>query len=457
MKIIVVGLGFGDECKGTFTDFISAYFGIDTVVRYNGGCQAAHNVYVGSIHHVFCQFGSATLNNAKTILSEYVYIEPLRLLNEAHFLIKKGFTDIFDRLYVSEDCVIVTPVHRLICCLKELSQSQPKGSVGVGIGETVVDHQKGYCLKVKDLTNLKQARLILNATWARKIDLAQQLLESNPDNQEMKDLFQQFIESESVDKTIMIYMELIQKLSKNILTNEAILDLINYNDVIFEGTQGTLIDPNYGFFPHVTRTSCTIKNAKKQIQGQSHSIGLIRAYLTRHGPGPFPTESDLGISEENNSYTPWQKDVRFGWLDLLLLRYALNVNQEIDSIGFGCVDKLANLDQIKVCTHYYYHGKDLDSAHRCFDFESCNPRTLLNLKVQHSNSELMAILPDCIPVYQSFPSWPEISVLTKADDLPKELKEYINYIEEQVCVPISIISYGPDRQQKLFLREIDTQ
>ncbi len=451
MKIVIVGLGNGDETKGSIVDFLSAHFDINYVVRYNGGCQAAHNVYSGLIHHIFSQFGSGTLNNTKTILSKYMLIEPIRLLNEADVLIQKGFDDVLSQLYISENCVITTPVHRLIGCLKELSRKKPNGSVGLGIGETIADYQKGMALKIKDLLDPKQATFLLNGIWATKIDLAEQLIDSNPDNQAMKEFLENFNQTKNVKNTIGIYLELINKVSDHILTDQAISDLINQNDVIFEGAQGTLLDPNYGFFPHVTKTICTTQNAKDLIQNQSsHSIGLIRAYGTRHGLGPFPTEADLGISEENNTFNQWQKDFRLGWLDLVMLRYALSV-QKIDSIGLTCVDKLNYLDQIKVCTHYCYQGQDLESAHNCFDFDSDHPENLLNLKIQHPKSEILAVLADCIPIYQIFPSWKELSVL-KADDLPSELSEYINFIEEQ-SVPISLISYGPDRKQKLFLKE----
>jgi len=451
MKLIVVGLGFGDEGKGSTTDYLSSAFDIDTVARYNGGCQAAHNVYANSIHHLFSQFGSATLNQAKTILTKYMLVEPIRFLNEADVLIQEGFNNIFDQIYVSEECVITTPVHRLICCLKELSRNQPKGTVGLGIGETVADINRGSFLKVKDLVDPNQAKFILNGMWVSKIDIAEQLIESHPDNKEMQELFQSFKQVKSVETTMNIYLDWYEKIFKNILSDEVIFDFINQNDIIFEGSQGTLIDQSSGFSPYITRTNCTISNAKSLVKGSVHSIGLTRAYFTRHGPGPFPTESELNITEENNSFSFWQKGFRFGWLDMVLLKYSLAINREIDSIGLTCVDKLFNFDQIKVCTHYHYQGSNLDLAHQYFDFDSNHPRDMLNLKTT-PKPEILSILSDCIPVYRNFYSWKEFSTLTNLGDLPKELKEYINYIEEQTCVPISLISYGPDRQQKLLIK-----
>lgn len=454
MHLIVNGLLWGDETKGSVTDFLSTHYGIETVVRYNGSCQAAHNVHIGSLHHTFSQFGSATFNNAKTILSKYILVDPFRLLNEADVLTSKGVNNALNRLIISENCVIVTPIHGLICQLKELSRSQRNGSVGVGVGEAVADSQRGQVLRVKDLFDPKQASFVFKGLWASKIDLAEQLVETNPNNQKMASLLEYFLKSNPVEAILSVYNEFISKLSKQIVSDQAILDLIEQNSTIFEGAQGTLLDQTHGFFPFVTRSDSTIVNAKSLLNDSFHAIGLVRAYGTRHGSGPFPTETNLGIEDLDNRLHPWQGEFRFGWLDLVLLRYAIRINQGIDSIGLTCVDQLANHNDIKICTQYYYEGDDLESAHRCFDFDPDNPRKLLDLKVPFSQSDILAVLANITPVYRDFSPWQQLFNLNNPGDLPRELKKYINFIEEQLSVPISLISYGADRQQKLFLKKI---
>ncbi len=454
MHLVVIGLLWGDETKGSITDFLSTHYGIETVVRYNGGCQAAHNVHIGCLHHTFSQFGSATFNNAKTILSKFILIDPIRLLKEAEALTAKGVVDVLNRLVISENCVVATPVHGLICQLKELSRSQRNGSVGLGVGEAVADSQRGLALKVKDLFDPKQASFVFKGIWASKIDQAEQLVEANPNNHEMADLLQHFLESNSREVILSVYNEFISKLSRQVVSDQTILDLIEQNSTIFEGAQGTLLDQTYGFFPFVTRSNSTIVNTKSLFNGSFHTIGLTRAYGTRHGMGPFPTETTLRIEDLNNRTNPWQGEFRFGWLDLVLLRYAIRVNQGIDSIGLTCVDHLTNYNNIKICTSYYYEGDDLESAHRCFDFDPDNPRRLLNLKIPFLQTDILAVLANITPVYRDFSPWQQLFSPNYPGDLPRELKKYINFIEEQLSVPVSLISYGPDRQQKLFLKRI---
>jgi len=454
MKIIVNGLGFGDECKGSMVDFLSHALNINTVVRYNGGCQAAHNVDVGPIHHTFAQFGSATLNNGQTILSKFMLVDPIRLLSEADVLISKGITDALNRLTISENCIIITPLHRLVGQLKELSRSQRHGSCGYGVGEAVADGKHRLSLRMKDLLDRERTKYILEGMFAEKIDLAEQLVGINPDNQEMAEMLKTFLQKNSVENITAAYHDFAQEFLGQIVSDEVISDLLRKNQIIFEGAQGTLLDQTHGFFPYVTRSNCTIENAKNMIDGQFHSIGLVRAYFTRHGNGPFPTESELNLTDKDNYFGPWQGNFRSGWLDLVLLRYAIAVNNGINSMGLTCVDKLINQNQIKVCTHYYYSGNNLDLAHDCFEFDPKNPRNLLNLKMSHLKSKILTVLSECTPIYQNFSAWRKFLDPDTPDDLPMELKKYINFIEEQTSVPISLISYGPDRQQKLFLKKI---
>jgi adenylosuccinate synthase len=340
--IAVAGLGFGDEGKGSVTDYLCRKYDIKHVIRYNGGAQAAHNVVTKDQHHTFAQFGAGSfLPSVFTHLSKYMIVNPGALLNEATDL---PYNPLF-RLSVDREALVTTPVHILLNKKREQDRgNQRHGSCGMGIGETVkynIDYPD-LSLRVKDL---QTKNILLN-----KVRIQNEIVKNNFDiccTEEEIDYFiercQQFIES-GLHITDSAYL-------RHVFEHQQ-------ENILFEGAQGVLLDENVGFTPYNTWTDTTFNNVYSLLEEANYDdpikkLGLLRVYPTRHGPGPFPTESDKLdhiYSDDHNVTGTWQGKLRTGYFDLQLMFYALRAsniikdNSKIDpdfSLGFTHIDKLS--------------------------------------------------------------------------------------------------------------------
>lgn len=422
--MLVVGLGYGDEGKGSIVDFLTEYVGSKDIIRYNGGPQAAHHVVFNGYTHCFSQFGSSFNKDVDTYLSKYMLVDPFALEVEEKSLREKGITDGFKRLYIDKDCVIITPMQKLVGRMRELSKQY--SSCGMGVGETVRDN--GNSLKMVDLQDERILQKKLDFLWRVKLDHAEQLVEDNPCNLKIKSYYN-MIDNRNMVQLSNLYRGLGDRL-------HIISDYDIPSQSIFEGAQGVLLDVKHGFSPYVTKTDATLANACALV-GKGKRLGVLRAYSTRHGAGPFVSE-DLELTHRipdlHNGTHEWQGKFRIGWLDILASRYALEVVGGVDSIALTNLDRLQDIKHIKVCTLYEYTGdKNIDGF---FDYEIINGKKIIHkIIVQEKTQELTNILFECEPIYTEFKNWKE--------------QHYLSFIESELETTITIVSKGPGRKDKI--------
>ncbi|HEY7144216.1 MAG TPA: adenylosuccinate synthetase [Streptosporangiaceae bacterium] len=341
--IIVADLGYGDAGKGTVVDWLCSPRGggpVHAVVRFNGGAQAAHNVVTtDGRQHAFAQFGSGTFTpGVRTHLSRFMLVDPLALAAEAAHLAAAGVPDALERLTIDRDALLVTPYHRAANRARELARGAGRhGSCGMGIGETAryaLDHPAD-APRVADCASPR--------TLARKLARLRDRLTGElgpldaPGGPDLCEAYRAFS-------------------GRVALTGPGYLGrLLRAGPAVFEGAQGVLLDEWRGFHPYTTWSTTTFENAQTLLAeaGQSATrLGVMRCYLTRHGPGPFVTEDPtLEIPEPNNRSGRWQGAFRAGHLDAVALRYAAEVAGGVDAVALTHLDTAAR-HPLRLCTSY---------------------------------------------------------------------------------------------------------
>lgn len=410
-SFIVVGLGFGDESKGSTVDFLTRLHGASLVVKFSGGCQSAHNVIEASgRHHTFSQFGSGTLAGATTHLALGMLVEPFSLLREADVLQEKGILDPLSQMSIDPECVITTPYHKLANQLREtLRGSTRHGTCGVGIGETRMDEIDGLALRAKHL-GTETAVAILREIKSRRMREFQAEC--------------QHVEYSRIDDLCAIELaDHYTGFRTYIHLQDSIFTLKGSRaPVIFEGSQGILIDETHGFAPNNTWTDCTPANAKRLIAeaggGPTQTIGCLRAYSTRHGAGPFVAEdSVVNFPEAHNGCHPWQGKFRQGHFDFIMARYALRKIGGVDELAISHLDQFPK-DQFS-WVESYKKGSRLIGG-------------ILDTPTAEQLSQCNAIV-------------------TRSEVDP------IQIIETGLNMPVEYVSYGPtaeDRSQGTRIREL---
>lgn len=334
---IVVGLGFGDETKGATVDKLCSEKKVDAVVRFSGGPQTAHNVILPTgEHHTFAQFGSGTLRHVPTVHTRHSLINPLNLIREEENLRKLlGYSPLYD-LVVSENSLLITLLHRSANQKREEQRGNgAHGSCGQGIGEAMM-----YATQFPDaaprMGDMKNPVQLLRKLVAYRSWVEDQLGEP-------------LSLSESTQTVAAQLEELFVSRPLNIVSDDFISTFISKaNNLVFEGTQGVLLDEWVGFHPHTTWSTVTPQNALRALQEAGRSdaprvLGIVRSYATRHGYGPFPTElvseSDTArFSEHHNKHGRWQGAWRVGDFDMSLMRYAVSAAQKVDGIVLSHCD-----------------------------------------------------------------------------------------------------------------------
>lgn len=330
---IVVGLGFGDEGKGTIVDHLVSTHDTNAVVRFSGGAQAAHNVVLeDGTQHTFAQFGSGALRGVKTLLTEHMMVDPFSMAVEADALwIKTGF-DAFTNAFISSNALLTTPIHAAANQQREINRGAgAHGSCGLGIGET-----KAYSLR-HPVTALRVNDLRIPGYLEAKMGLLRKTLEAElgefdlPSNTEIMGGY----EALRADRPF------------NIVPEAFIYNELRQGYNVFEGSQGVLLDEDRGFHPHTTWSNTTQKYAQRVLASAGlpagNVIGVTRSYTTRHGFGPFPSEFTgdewrTDYPEHHNAYGQFQGSWRGGALDLVLLNYAVWANGGVDEVAVTHLD-----------------------------------------------------------------------------------------------------------------------
>ena len=411
----IVGGQWGDEGKGKIVDLLSK--DVDVVARYQGGANAGHTVYKEDKKVVLHQIPTGALRESCTcVLGNGMVIDPIGILEEINTL-KELNINVKNRIFIDYYAHIVTPIHKCIDRVNEAKTNNEIGTTCKGIGPTYTDKYKRIGIRAIDI--LCSETLIEKANMRLQIALNNNEITDNevPQLQEELQLFY---------STCMEISEYVQD------TFEYLHSALNKN-ILIEGAQGTMLDIDYGTYPYVTSSNCSSGGIGTGlgIPGSklNNIIGIFKAYTTRVGGGPFPTElfnqdgEMLGsIGKEFGATTGRPR--RCGWFDLVAARYSAKVNG-LTGIALTKLDILNSFETIKVCTAY----------------------NLNDTATQHM-TEALNQLQNVQPVYKEFKGWnTDITDIDNFKELPDEAKNYIQYLELEIGVPISMISIGPKRHQ----------
>jgi adenylosuccinate synthase len=363
---VVVDLGYGDQGKGATVDYLTRATGAGTIVRFNGGCQAAHHVVTADgRNHKFSQFGAGMfVDDTTTYLSQFMLVQPKAMIREAEFMEQRlGIANPMSRTFIDSAAPIITPFHQATNRVIEIQRNAgAHGSCGAGIGELMEDviERPELVVHAADLVYpslVKQKlELIKDHKWTKLKGFFNNATLHQEAAQEIQDCF---IQDGVIDYFLKIYARFADNV--HVVPRVVWADLVNQNrPVIMEAAQGVLLDEWHGFHPHTTWSTTTFKNADEMLAsvgftGEVTKIGVTRAYSTRHGAGPFVVEdADMTrrLPEAHNSNNRWQGGMRAGWLDMVALKYACDVAGSMDYLAVTCLDRVRHLGELKVCTEY---------------------------------------------------------------------------------------------------------
>ncbi len=421
MNIAVLGAQWGDEGKGKIVDLLTPRFSI--VARYQGGHNAGHTVYVNGRKFILRLIPSGILHDGVTcIIGNGLVVDPEAMFQEVDQLKILGI-DVGDRLVISSKAHLILPYHRELDLLSEARRGERKiGTTSRGIGPAYEDKIGRRGIRVGDLAETSQDTSLVDAV-RENVEARNRLIgDSSMDWQKVvDDLRQAWQRMKPWVKDVSVYLAEARKAGRSTL---------------YEGAQGTLLDIDHGTYPFVTSSNATIGGVctglgvgPKAIEGV---LGVTKAYTTRVGSGPFPTElsGEMGnrLRESGQEFgAVTGRPRRCGWFDAVILRYAVRVNG-LDAVALTKLDVLDGVEAIQVCTGYKVNGATIA------EFPS-------------DVSQLAA----CEPIYESIPGW---TAPTKGarryDQLPQEARRYISFLEDVSGVPAAIISTGSDRDETII-------
>ena len=417
---LLLGLQWGDEGKGKIVDVLTSKY--DIIARFQGGPNAGHTLEFDGIKHVLRTIPSGIFHsNNINLIGNGVVIDPVVFKSEIDGLAKFNL-DLKSKLFISRKAHLILPTHRLLDAASEAAKGKAKiGSTLKGIGPTYMDKTGRNGIRVGDieLEDFKERYRALADKHESMIAFYGVELQYN-----LAELEKEFFEAiEDLKKLDFIdseeYLAQAQKTGKSILC---------------EGAQGSLLDVDFGTYPFVTSSNTTAAGACTGLGIAPNKIkevyGIFKAYTTRVGSGPFPTEDfgnagDIMASVGNEFGSVTGRKRRCGWLDLVALKYAIQING-VTQLMMMKGDVLSGFDTLKVATAYNYKGELIH--HLPYNIEEEN----------------------VTPIYTEFKGWKQdLTGLTTFESLPKELKDYIEFIEREVEVPIKIVSVGPNRKQTI--------
>lgn len=418
---VLVGSQWGDEGKGKIVDILSENY--DIVVRYQGGANAGHTVTIGDKQYILHLIPSGILREGVIcVIGNGVVIDPNALLTEIDLLKKHGIS-VDGRLYISHNAHLIMPYHKLLDSISE-NNGNKIGTTGRGIGPCYIDKYARKGIKIVDLLNKKVLEQKIRENLKEKNNLLKKIY--NHAELDVEEIIKEYVD---FDKAIDKYVKDVPA-----YLNQAIAE---GKSILLEGAQGALLDVDHGTYPYVTSSSPTSGGACTGTgippTKISLVIGIVKAYTTRVGFGPFPTEltDETGeklrtIGSEYGATTGRPR--RCGWFDAFLVRYSALING-IEEAAITKLDVLSSFNEIKICTGYKLNGKILKSF----------PTDVQRLS-------------EVEPVYESFKGWnTDISKARSYSDLPAEAKEYLEFIANHTGIKITIVSVGPEREQTFFI------
>jgi adenylosuccinate synthase len=417
---LLLGLQWGDEGKGKIVDVLTKDY--DIIARFQGGPNAGHTLEFDGIKHVLHTIPSGIFHkDSINIVGNGVVIDPVIFKKELENLDKFDL-DYRSKLFISRKAHLILPTHRLLDAASETSKGKAKiGSTLKGIGPTYMDKTGRNGMRVGDLElkDWKNRYRALANKHEAMIDYYGVQLDYN-----LAELEAEFFEAIDVLKSL-TFIDSEQFIFEAQTSGKKILA---------EGAQGSLLDIDFGTYPYVTSSNTTAAGACTGLGVAPNRIGkvfgIFKAYTTRVGSGPFPTElfdedgATMGrVGNEFGATTGRPR--RCGWLDLVALKYAVEING-VTNLMMMKADVLSGFETIKVCTHYEYQGKKI--AHLPYNIEPENVK----------------------PIYKELAGWAkDLTKMSSESELPKNLMDYIDYLEKELNVPISIVSVGPDRTQTI--------
>ncbi|UFT99396.1 adenylosuccinate synthase [Radiobacillus kanasensis] len=424
-SVVVVGTQWGDEGKGKITDFLSQ--NAEVVARYQGGNNAGHTIKFDGVTYKLHLIPSGIFFEDKIcVLGNGMVIDPKALVEELAYLHNKGVNT--DNLRISNRAHVILPYHLALDILQEEEKGINKiGTTKKGIGPAYMDKAARVGIRIADLLDKE----------AFKEKLEQNLKEKNR-------LFEKLYEKEpmTVDSILDEYYEYGQQVAKYVCDTSVVLNdaLDDGRRVLFEGAQGVMLDIDQGTYPFVTSSNpiaggVTIGSGVGPSKIE-HVVGVSKAYTTRVGDGPFPTElnNEIGdqIREVGREYgTTTGRPRRVGWFDSVVVRHARRVSG-ITDLSLNSLDVLTGIETLKICTAYEYEGKVMEEF----------PASL-------------KVLGKCKPIYEELPGWTEdITGAKNLDELPDNARHYLERVSQLTGIPLSVFSVGPDRTQTNVVRSV---
>lgn len=418
---ILVGSQWGDEGKGKIVDILSENY--DIVARYQGGANAGHTIQIGEQQFILHLIPSGILRDEVVcVIGNGVVIDPKALMEEIEFLKSHGY-NIDGRLFISQNAHLIMPYHKLLDSISE-SGKKKIGTTGRGIGPCYIDKYARKGIKIIDLLNKDSLAEKIRSNLEEKNTLLQKVY-----GNEGLDIDEMIAEYTKFDELIDPFVKDVPNYLNNAISQG--------KSVLMEGAQGALLDVDHGTYPYVTSSNPTSGGACTGTGIPPTKItdvfGIIKAYTTRVGMGPFPTEL---LDETGENLRTWGAEFgattgrprRCGWFDGFLVKYSCMING-ITKAAITKLDVLSNFDEIKVCVGYELNGKKLNSY----------PTT---------ESMLNAVK----PIYETLPGWKtDITGCKSYDELPAETRDYLEFISKIGGFEIGIISVGPRRRETIIL------
>ncbi|MFF2483556.1 adenylosuccinate synthase [Paenibacillus sp. NPDC058071] len=416
--VVVVGTQWGDEGKGKITDYLAD--GADVVARYQGGNNAGHTILIDNKKYKLTMIPSGIFNHNKLcVIGNGMVINPQALIDEINYIHENGFST--ENLKISDRAHVIMPYHLVLDGLEEERKGDNKiGTTRKGIGPCYMDKAARNGIRIADLMDAEEFESKVRRLVVEKNQVIEQVYGGEK------------LDADQIVQEYLVYAEVLRQYVTD--TSVVLNDAIDTNKkVLFEGAQGVMLDIDQGTYPFVTSSNPSAGGVcigsgvgPSKIQ---QVIGVAKAYTTRVGDGPFPTEqiNEIGdlIRDKGHEYgTVTGRPRRVGWFDTVVVRHARRVSG-ITGLSLNSLDVLTGLDTVKICTGYKYRGE----------------------VIEHYPASLK-MLAECEAVYEEMPGWSEdITGAKTLEDLPVNTLNYLNRVSELTGIPIAIFSVGRNREQ----------